>query len=89
MDKAVDELLRPPAKLPPPSIRAELRRAHQLTQQQVAEAIGVHRIQVVRWETGRAEPRNPHRRAYLRLLDGLASQHPEVLKLAAPEACSP
>ncbi|MGW3360562.1 helix-turn-helix transcriptional regulator [Streptomyces bungoensis] len=84
MHEAVDELLRPPVELPPPSIRAELRRAHQLTQQQVAEAIGVHRVQVVRWENGQAEPRNPHRRAYLRLLEGLASQHPEVLNLSTP-----
>jgi HTH-type transcriptional regulator/antitoxin MqsA len=27
-----------------------------LTQQQLADAVGVHRITVVRWETGRAAP---------------------------------
>ncbi|MEU6594707.1 helix-turn-helix transcriptional regulator [Streptomyces sp. NPDC046881] len=83
MYEAVDELLRATTDLPPPRIRAELRRAHRLTQQEVAEAIGVHRIQVVRWENGQAKPRNPHLRAYLRLLEGLAAQHPEVLQAQA------
>jgi len=27
-----------------------------LTQQQLADAVGVHRVTVVRWETGRATP---------------------------------
>ncbi|MFD8375307.1 helix-turn-helix transcriptional regulator [Streptomyces sp. NPDC059688] len=79
MHEAVNQLLNRPADLPLPSIRTALRRAHRLTQQEVAEAIGVHRIQVVRWEKGQAEPRNPHRRAYAHLLAGLAEQHPEVL----------
>ncbi|WP_093699470.1 helix-turn-helix transcriptional regulator [Streptomyces sp. 2231.1] len=83
MDHAIDELLRRPADLPPPGVRSLLRRAHRLTQQEVAEALGVHRIQVVRWEGGQAEPRNPHRRAYARLLAGLAEQHPEVIARAS------
>jgi HTH-type transcriptional regulator/antitoxin MqsA len=88
MYDAVDELLRRPADLPTPEVRAKLRRAHRLTQQEVAEAIGVHRIQVVRWESGQAEPRNPHRRAYAHLLAGLAAQHPEVpWTTASAEAC--
>ncbi|MGW8954678.1 helix-turn-helix transcriptional regulator [Streptomyces sp. NPDC055709] len=88
MYDAVDELLHRPADLPAPDVRAKLRRAHRLTQQEVAEAIGVHRIQVVRWESGQAEPRNPHRRAYAHLLAGLATQHPEVLRAASTaEAC--
>jgi hypothetical protein len=36
----------------------------------------VHRVQVVRWETGRAEPRQPHRQAYAQLLHGLAAKFP-------------
>jgi transcriptional regulator with XRE-family HTH domain len=52
--------------------------AHRLTQQEVAEGIGVHRIQVVGWESGQAEPRSPRRRAYAHLLAGFAAQHPEV-----------
>lgn len=84
MFDAVDELLRRrPADLPAPAVRAKLRQAHRLTQEEVAEAIGVHRIQVVRWESGKAEPRNPHRRAYSHLLAGLAEQYPEVLASAA------
>ncbi|WP_327687334.1 helix-turn-helix transcriptional regulator [Streptomyces sp. NBC_00467] len=70
-------------RLPAPAARARLRQAASLTQAEVAEAIGVHRIQVVRWESGQAEPRNPHRRAYGRLLAGLAAQYPEVLASTA------
>lgn len=55
MYDAVDEPLRRPAELPAPDVRARLRRARRLTQQEVAEVVGVHRIQVVRWESaGRA-----------------------------------
>ncbi|MFF4845518.1 helix-turn-helix domain-containing protein [Streptomyces collinus] len=89
MDRAVDELLRRPADLPPPAVRSLLRRAHRLTQQEVAEALGVHRIQVVRWEGGQAEPRNPHRRTYARLLAGLAKLHPEVLEQAPSPVRTP
>ncbi|NUK11166.1 helix-turn-helix transcriptional regulator [Streptomyces lunaelactis] len=85
---AVDELLRRPADLPAPDVRARLRRAHRLTQEEVAQVIGVHRIQVVRWESGKSEPRNPRRRAYAHLLAGLAAQHPEVLASPATAEAS-
>ncbi|MEU0373401.1 helix-turn-helix transcriptional regulator [Streptomyces sp. NPDC006283] len=78
-DAAVDVLLAQAASLPEPAVRARLRQAGSLTQAEVAEAIGVHRIQVVRWECGQAEPRNPKRRAYARLLDGLAQRYPHAL----------
>ena len=79
----IDALLMKSVRLPAPAARARLRQAASLTQEEVAEAIGVHRIQVVRWESGQAEPRKPHRQKYGRLLAGLAEQYPEVLASAA------
>ncbi|MFD5065275.1 helix-turn-helix domain-containing protein [Streptomyces sp. NPDC058394] len=75
----VDALLARSVGLPAPEVRARLRQAASLTQAEVAEAIGVHRVQVVRWESGQAEPRNPHRRTYGRLLERLAAQYPDAL----------
>ncbi|MGP3950982.1 helix-turn-helix transcriptional regulator [Streptomyces sp. 7N604] len=75
---AIDALLARPTELPPPDVRAELRRADGLTQAEVAEAIGVSRLQVIRWEQGQAVPRRKHRAAYAHLLKGLAAKHPGV-----------
>jgi transcriptional regulator with XRE-family HTH domain len=83
---AVDALLTRPADLPPPAVRARLRRADGLTQAQVAEALGVTRVQVLRWENGQAEPRAPHRAAYARLMKGLADKHPAVAESEQAEA---
>ncbi|MFF7780415.1 helix-turn-helix transcriptional regulator [Streptomyces tanashiensis] len=80
MTDPVAALLRTPTRLPTPALRASLRLAHNLTQQDVADALGVHRVQVNRWEMGKSEPRNPHRRDYIRLLEELAELHPEVLE---------
>ncbi|MFI1652117.1 helix-turn-helix transcriptional regulator [Streptomyces avidinii] len=74
----VDMLLAGPADLPPLGARSRLRRAAGLTQQQVADAIGVQYQQVYRWEQGAAEPRGKRRAAYIKLLQALASRHPEV-----------
>ncbi|MFG2197101.1 helix-turn-helix domain-containing protein [Streptomyces sp. NPDC048639] len=73
---AVRALLTRPADLPSPAVRAKLRRAEGLTQQEVADAIGVGRVQVNRWEKGLAAPRQPHRDVYAELLKGLAEKHP-------------
>ncbi|MCX4538986.1 helix-turn-helix domain-containing protein (plasmid) [Streptomyces sp. NBC_00841] len=82
----VDALLAQSVGLPAPAVRARLRQAASLTQIEVAAAIGVHRIQVVRWENGQAEPRNPHRRTYGRLLERLAAQFPDALMPTDTEA---
>lgn len=42
--------------LPPPRVRAQLRLAANLTQQDVADAVGVKRLAVVRWELGKSTP---------------------------------
>ncbi|MEU5617552.1 helix-turn-helix domain-containing protein [Streptomyces sp. NPDC053808] len=65
--------------LPSPSARARLRKADRLTQQQVADLLGVRRLAVARWEAGNVEPREPHRQAYIRLLAGLAVKYPTAV----------
>ncbi|MEU0984825.1 helix-turn-helix domain-containing protein [Streptomyces griseus] len=69
-----------PEVLPPAHVRAKLRLAAGLTQQDVADAVGVKRVAVTRWELGQTSPRRPHRENYLRLLKGLAERFPEAAK---------
>jgi len=76
---AVDAVLTRSPDLPPPSARARLRKADRLTQQQVADLLGVRRLAVARWEAGNVEPREPHRQAYIRLLAGLAVKYPTAV----------
>ncbi|MER5859806.1 helix-turn-helix domain-containing protein [Streptomyces sp900105245] len=79
LNEAVDALLSRPADvLPSPEVRARLRKASGLTQEEVAEAFGVHRMAFLRWENGQSMPRRRHRDAYLRLLKGWAEKHPEA-----------
>nr|AAS45815.1 SLV.32 [Streptomyces lavendulae] len=69
--------------LPAPEMRGRLRRAAGFTQAQVAQALGVGRVQVARWETGYADPSGVRRTAYSRLLRELMRQHPEASPTAA------
>ncbi|WP_328741292.1 helix-turn-helix transcriptional regulator (plasmid) [Streptomyces erythrochromogenes] len=81
---SVDVLLHGHTPLLPPVFRGPLRRAAGLTQRQVAQAVGVQPLQILRWEAGEAEPRPGERRvAYSRLLQGLAQQHPHVITSTA------
>ncbi|WP_164836082.1 helix-turn-helix transcriptional regulator, partial [Actinacidiphila soli] len=73
---AVDALIAGQSPLPPPEERVRLRKAHGLSQEQVAKALEVRRPTVVSWESGRTEPRPPQREAYARLLDKLAELYP-------------
>ncbi|MFJ2565799.1 helix-turn-helix domain-containing protein [Streptomyces sp. NPDC087568] len=66
--------------LPPPYVRARLRLAAGLTQKDVADAVGVKRLAVVRWELGKSTPRRPQRDAYIHLLKRLTKRHPEAAK---------
>ncbi|MFB8102141.1 helix-turn-helix domain-containing protein [Streptomyces sp. NPDC056007] len=61
-----DEAAAPP--LPSPKERRRLREAKSLTEQQVAEAVGVTRATVRSWETGRTSPRGRKRALYARLI---------------------
>jgi len=67
--------------LPAPRVRQRLRLAAGLTQQEVADAVGVKRLAVARWELGQTHPRRPHRAVYIHLLKGLAQRFPEAAKL--------
>jgi HTH-type transcriptional regulator/antitoxin MqsA len=75
---AVDALLARPEPLPSPEVRARLRKADGLTQEEVAEVFGVTRVAFNRWEVGAAKPRRRHLEAYIRLLQGWAAKHPEA-----------
>ncbi|WP_331743000.1 helix-turn-helix domain-containing protein (plasmid) [Streptomyces sp. NBC_00868] len=66
--------------LPPPRVRAQLRRAAGLTQKDIADAVGVRRVAVARWELGQTHPRRPHRELYIHLLQRLAERFPEAAK---------
>lgn len=68
-----DALIRRASSPPLPNVRRRrsLRRKAGITQQQVADAIGVTREAVSRWESGVRSPREPHRSAYLVLLHEL------------------
>ncbi|KUM67227.1 telomere-associated protein Tap [Streptomyces curacoi] len=72
----VDALVASRASLPPPEERRRLRKAHGLTADEVAEALGVRRATVSAWESGKTEPRPPERDAYARLLNKLAELYP-------------
>ncbi|MFD8616630.1 helix-turn-helix domain-containing protein [Streptomyces sp. NPDC059513] len=72
-----DEAAAPP--LPSPKERRRLREAKSLTEQQVAEAVGVTRATVRSWETGRTSPRGRKRALYARLIA------PEPKPKAEPE----
>ncbi|MGW1534473.1 helix-turn-helix domain-containing protein [Streptomyces aureus] len=75
---AVDALLARPDRLPSPEVRARLRKADGLTQEEVAEVFGVTRVAFNRWEVGAAKPRRRHLEAYARLLQGWAAKYPEA-----------
>ncbi|MFE5793974.1 helix-turn-helix domain-containing protein [Streptomyces sp. NPDC056503] len=54
--------------LPTPKERRRLREALSLSEEQLAEAMGVTKATVKAWETGRSSPRGRKREAYTRLL---------------------
>ncbi len=58
----------PSATLPTPKERRRLREALALSEEQVAEAMGVTKATVRAWETGRSTPRGRKREAYAKLL---------------------
>lgn len=79
---AVDALLARPDVLPPPTVRANLRKAADLTQDEVAEVFGVTRVAFHRWETGQAKPHRRRLHAYAHLLKGWAEKYPEAATAA-------
>ncbi|MFE7045734.1 helix-turn-helix transcriptional regulator [Streptomyces sp. NPDC057592] len=71
--------------LPTPRVRQQLRLAAGLTQSEVADAIGVKRLAVARWEAGVTQPHRGNRRAYAHLLRKLAAKHPDAAAERAPD----
>ncbi|MFE1903662.1 sigma factor-like helix-turn-helix DNA-binding protein [Streptomyces gardneri] len=77
--------------LPTPKERRRLREALALSEEQVAEAMGVTKATVKAWETGRSAPRGRKRDAYAKLLgsaEGVETQDAEFLP-AEPLAAEP
>lgn len=54
--------------LPDPADRRFLRRRIGLSQDQVAQVLGVHRVSVARWESGLRNPSTEHLEPYMRVL---------------------
>jgi transcriptional regulator with XRE-family HTH domain len=86
---AVDALVAGQSQLPPPEERTRLRKAHGLSQEQVAAALKVRRPTVVSWENGKTEPRPPQREAYARLLEKLAELYPANTTVPAQDTAVP
>ncbi|MFF3767465.1 telomere-associated protein Tap [Streptomyces sp. NPDC001922] len=81
---AINALIASQPVLPPPAERERLRKAHGLTQDQVADALGVRRATLVNWENGRTDPRPPQRDDYAHLLRELAKLYPPDGTVAPP-----
>ncbi|MFF2570048.1 helix-turn-helix domain-containing protein [Streptomyces sp. NPDC058084] len=82
----------PSFSLPSPKERRRLREALSLSEDQVAEALGVTRATVRSWETGRSAPRGRKREAYAKLLgvhEEPASPQPEKPARPAPDPTRP
>lgn len=61
-------------QLPPPALRRHIREQVGLSQEDIADALGVGRTAVTRWETGSREPGRAVRVAYVALLERLAEE---------------
>ncbi|MFF9912153.1 sigma factor-like helix-turn-helix DNA-binding protein [Streptomyces sp. NPDC013457] len=73
--------------IPSPKERRRLREAKGLSEDQVAEAMGVTRATVRSWETGRTSPRGRKQEAYVKLIGAYDEQHtPSDPPPAAPNA---
>jgi transcriptional regulator with XRE-family HTH domain len=61
-------------RLPPPVTRRRLREGAGIPQEALAQAVGVDRATISRWETGEREPRARHLERYVEVLDRLAAE---------------
>jgi transcriptional regulator with XRE-family HTH domain len=60
--------------LPPPPVRRAVREQAGITRAEIAEALGVTRPMVTRYESGEREPRSERREVYAELLARLARE---------------
>ncbi|MEU7071088.1 sigma factor-like helix-turn-helix DNA-binding protein [Streptomyces narbonensis] len=72
--------------LPTPKERRRLREALALSEEQVAEAMGVTKATVKAWETGRSAPRGRKREAYAKLLCAAESAEEQRAEAQAQRA---
>lgn len=70
MGSLVEEV-RAASQLPSPVLCRAIREAVRVTQQRIADELGVHRVTVARWEAGLRRPRNDLAVAYAGLLRSL------------------
>ena len=68
---ALLEVVKARHQLPTPALARALRESAGVSQQQMADEIGVHWTTVSRWETGRRSPRGRVLVAYVALLQAL------------------
>jgi DNA-binding transcriptional regulator YiaG len=61
-------------RLPTPAAARMIRIAAGVSQERLAVELGVHRMTVVRWESGERAPRGLHRAVYAQLLDQLRAE---------------
>jgi len=71
---ALIEQVRELRRLPAPAVRSAIRHAAGITQQQLADELGVDRVTVARWELGQRTPRGDLRRRYVDLLEALQDE---------------
>lgn len=70
---ALAEHVKAARRLPPPSIARAIRDEADVSQQQLADELGVNRVTIARWELGERVPRGELRLRYIDLLDELSS----------------
>lgn len=68
---ALVEEVRLARRLPPPADRKAIRKAAGVSHGRVADELGVHRITVLKWESGDRTPRGDRLRRYVELLEAL------------------
>ncbi len=66
----IDEV-RQARTLPDPQVARMIRVTADVSQERVAQELGVHRMTVARWETGQRRPRGAMRARYAELLQAL------------------
>lgn len=68
---ALIEHVRAARRLPPPAVARAIRDAANVSQQQIADELGVNRVTIARWELGTRSPRGELRLRYIELLEQL------------------
>lgn len=71
MNKTLLEEIRAVRHLPAPALARAIREAAGVSQERIAQELGVDRVTVTRWESGARRPRGAQAVAYARLLEQL------------------